>query len=100
MSTVMTSSVVLELGGDIGALVLRAPAALLGREIEISPAGAEGARRTHSLVRERRTPAGVSYAAVYPAVLAGRYTVWRDADTPVGKVTVSGGQVASFRWPG
>jgi hypothetical protein len=95
------TSVVLELGGDIGALVLQAPAALLGREIEISPAGAgpHASRRTHAVVRERRTAAGVSYAAVYPAVPAGRYTVWRDSGTPLGKVAVSGGRVASFRWP-
>jgi hypothetical protein len=94
-------SVVLELGGDIGALVLQAPAWLLGREIEISPVCADGqpARRTHALVRERLTPTGASHAAVYLAVPAGRYTVWRDAGTPLGTVTVSGGQVASFRWP-
>jgi hypothetical protein len=97
----MMNNVVLELGGDIGALVLKAPASLLGREIEISPIGAPAeAHRTHSLVRERLTPVGVSYAAVYLTVPAGQYTVWRDADTPIGKVTVSGGEVASFRWPG
>ena len=90
-------SVLLELGGDVGVLVLHAPAALLGREIEISQPGVP--RRTHALVRERRTATGVSYAAVYPAVPAGRYTVWRDADTPMGEVTVSGGRVADFHWP-
>ena len=62
-------SVVLELGNDVGALVLETPAALLGREIEISPVGgAMAARRTHSLVRERRTATGTSYAAVYPGL--------------------------------
>ena len=91
-------SVVLELGGDTGALVLDAPAALHGHEIEISPV-TSAVRRTHSLVRERRTAAGVSYAAVYPQVPAGQYTVWRDAGTPAGTVTVAGGQVARFRWP-
>ena len=91
-------SVVLELGGDVGVLVLDAPAALQGCEIEISPVpddGTEGAR-THSLVRERVTGTGVSYAAVYPGVPAGQYIVWRDSRTPAGTVTVSGGQVARF----
>lgn len=93
-------SVVLELGGDIGALVLHTPARLHGTEIEISPKS-RGSRglRTHSLVRERVTAAGVSYAAVYPEVSAGHYTVWGHDGAPVGTVVVAGGQVASFHWP-
>jgi len=91
-------SVVLELGGDVGVLVVTTPAALLGQEIEISPAGPDSPR-THSLVRERVTADGTSYAAVYPALAAGHYTVWADTATAVGSIAVSGGQVASFRWP-
>lgn len=95
-------SVVLELGGEVGVLVLVTPAALAGREIEISPAkdGPPDPSRTHSLVRERVTASGTSYAAVYPGVPAGPYTIWRDADTPAGTVTVGGGQVSTVRWPG
>ena len=93
-------SVVLDLGADIGALILDTPAELAGREIEISPASdGPGARRTHALVRERRTGAGTGYAAVYPGLPAGRYTIWR-AHTPVAAVTVTGGQVSSCHWPG
>jgi hypothetical protein len=99
-------SVVLDLGGAVGALVLEAPAALCGSEIEISlVAGAVGVgvgdqgSRTHSLVRERRTAAGTSYAAVYPGLPAGRYLIWRHADTPAGEVTIDGGSVTRFRWP-
>jgi hypothetical protein len=90
-------SVVLELGEGIGALVLDAPAELAGREIEISPSG--GGHRTHSLVRERNTGQGPTYAAVYPGLTAAAYTVWFDDDTPAGKVTVRGGQATRFRWP-
>jgi len=93
-------SVVLELGHDVGALVLETAAALLGREIEISPAGGTvTAGRTHSLVRERRTAAGTSFAAVYPGLAAGRYVIWRSMHTPVGEVTIDGGRVTRFRWP-
>jgi hypothetical protein len=93
-------SVVLELGGEVGVLVVATPAALLGREIEISPeASPESTPRTHSLVRERVTASGTSYAAVYPGIPAGQYTVWRDALIPAGTITVTGSQVASFRWP-
>jgi hypothetical protein len=90
-------TVILELGADVGALVLEAPPDLAGREIEISVL-ADGPR-THSLVRERRTAAGTSYAAVYPVLPAGEYTVWRDDGIPAGQVTIHGGQVSRFRWP-
>lgn len=93
-------SVVLDLGENVGALILDAPAELNGREIEISRAGGgTGTHHTHSQVRERITDAGTSYAAVYVSVPAGDYVVWRDEDTPAGTVTVRGGQVAHFAWP-
>jgi hypothetical protein len=106
-------SVVLELGDTVGVLVLEATADLNGREIEISPidgshhhdhdhvhGDAHGhAHRTHSMVRERGTAAGTSYAAVYPGLAVGTYTVWRDHDTPVGTVTIDGGRVTRYRWP-
>jgi hypothetical protein len=95
-------SVILELGGDVGVLILDAPASLLGHEIEISPAdggsgsGPGASHRTHSMVRERVTGSGTSYAAVYPGVPAGRYIVWRDAGTAAGTVTIAGGEVTRF----
>jgi len=114
-------SVVLELGDAVGVLVLEATVELNGREIEISPVdGARGhehdqahgdahdhahgdgharAHRTHSMVRERGTAAGKSYAAVYPGLAVGTYTVWRDRDTPAGTVTIDGGRVTRYRWP-
>jgi hypothetical protein len=90
-------SVILELGEHVGALVLETPPGLAGHEIEISPAA--GGKRTHSMVRERVTAAGVSYAAVYPVVPAGEYTVWRADGIPAGQVAVHGGEVSRFRWP-
>src|SRR5580698_4413460 len=68
-------SVVLELGDSVGVLVLEATVELNGREIEISPVddihdhdpdhdqGDAHVHRTHSMVRERGTAAGRSYAA-------------------------------------
>ena len=91
-------SVILDIGEDAGALVVYTPAELLGAEIEIGPAGGSG-QRTHSQVRERLGPGGeVSYAAVYPGVPAGRYVIWRDAETPAGSVTVTGGEVSEWSW--
>jgi hypothetical protein len=92
-------SVVLNVGAEVGALVLYTPEDLDGREIEISAQGAPGARRTHSQVRERRAGRTVQHAAVYPGLAAGDYTIWRDATTPAGVVTVRGGYVTSHHWP-
>ena len=94
-----SGSVVLNVGPGVGALVLHTPAGLDGREIEISPFGRPDARRTHSQVRERRTGGGVQYAAVYPDLAAGNYTIWRDASTPAGQVTIDGGAVTTYHWP-
>jgi hypothetical protein len=93
-------TVVLDIGAGTGALVLHAPAGLDGAEIEISPDGAGRAPRTHSRVRERRTGTAAGHAAVYPALPAGTYTVWRDAVTPALTVTITGGSITSCRWPG
>ena len=92
------ASVILDIGGTIGALILHADAAHLGREIEISRdpgAGEPEPVRTHSMVRERHThPA--TYDAVYPDLREGDYTVWADAETPAGTVTIVGGQISTF----
>ena len=132
-------TVVMELGADVGALILYTPAEMDGEEIEISrddepgaagaagaagsaraagsagsagaagsagsagvagSAGSAGARRTHSQVRPRHMPGETRYAAVYPGLPAGRYTVWRDEHRPAAAVTVTGGQVSNCRWPG
>jgi hypothetical protein len=104
-----SGSVVLELGPGTGALVLRTPPELDGREIEISacriervgqaaalPISACGrpGGRTHALVRPRHTAGGTSYAAVYPGLAAGDYVIWRDSVTPAMTVAVAGGKVS------
>jgi hypothetical protein len=94
-----SGTVVLDLGPGAGALVLRTPAGLDGAEIDISLADRVG--RTHSMVRPRHTAAGTTYAAVYPGLPPGDYTIWRDPDTPVTTVTVAAGTVTDITvtWP-
>jgi len=99
-------SVVLDIGPGVGALVLYTPPYLEGAEIEISPRTL-AAPRTHSLVRKRiscgqsgaSAHADVSYAAVYPSLAAGRYTIWRDANTAAGVLIVPEAQVTTWHWP-
>jgi hypothetical protein len=98
-----SGSVVLELGPGIGALVLHTPPELDGAEIEISPVGqAEdpSSHRTHSQVRQRITPGGTQFAAVYPGLTVGDYQVWRDQSTPALTVTIESAKVTSAKWPG
>jgi len=92
-------TVVLELGAGIGALILHTPAELDGAEIEISRDD-EHAHRTHAQVRERPVKTATTYAAVYPGLPAGQYTIWRDEQHAAASVTITGGQVTSCQWPG
>jgi len=91
-------TVVLDIGPGVGALILHTPRELAGHEIEISPAGAQGARRSHAQVRERPVDSGTGYAAIYPGLPAGRYTIWRDRATSAGTVMIPGGKVSRFDW--
>jgi hypothetical protein len=91
-------TVVLELGPGAGALLLHAPADMNGTEIDISLTGSTG-RRTHSVVRPRHVLAGTQYAAVYPGLQPGHYTIWRQDQEPAGTVTIAAGAVTTFAWP-
>jgi hypothetical protein len=89
----------MELGADVGALILYTPVALNGSEIEISRDDDPGAARTHSQVRPRHLTTATRYAAVYPGLRAGRYTIWRDGQRPAATAVITGGQATSCRWP-
>ncbi len=92
-------SVVLDIGGDIGALILHTTAELLGAELEVSPAGVDfHAHRIHTAVRERRGGPQVQYGAIYAALPAGDYTVYGPDGRPADTVTVTGGEVATLDW--
>ena len=61
------ATVMLDIGGDIGALIITTTESMLLAEIEVSHADADPhAHRPHVAVRERRGPAGTQYAAIYP----------------------------------
>jgi hypothetical protein len=92
-------TVVMDLGADVGALILFTPARMDGREIEISRDDDPGARRTHSQVRRRHVATVTKYAAVYPGLRAGRYTIWGDDQRPAATTVITGGQITSCRWP-
>lgn len=90
--------VVLDLGDDLGALVLHTSDDLVGREIDISPTTDPSARH-HVEVLPRRTATGIRYSAVYGSLREGSWTLWRDPTTPVMVVQVNGGHVTEVSWP-
>jgi hypothetical protein len=92
-------SVVLDIGDDVGALIIITPAVMAGEEIHVSPVR-DPAGRTHAVVRERRLGPASSHAAVYPALPAGEYTIWRDPGHAAGTVRIDGGAATSYRWAG
>ena len=92
-----SETVVLDIGQDIGALVIYTRAELRGREIEVSPRGNAGAR-VHVEVLERRVNDRPVFAAVFPALRAGDYDIWTGGGTPTGTVTLVGGKVATLDW--
>jgi hypothetical protein len=85
-------TVVLDIGGDVGALVVHTAVALDGVEIELSHRG-ERQAFVHTEVRERRLPEGAVYAGVFPAVATGEYTLLGLAGRPDHEVTISSGRV-------
>lgn len=90
-------SVVLELGGDVGALILYTDPALLGVEVEISTCE-EDDQRSHKEVLEREIKGRPVYSAVFDNVRAGRHTLWLHDTARERDVVVSGGAVAEIDW--
>jgi hypothetical protein len=90
-------SIVLDIGRDIGALVIYTKSELHGREIEVSPRGS-AATRTHVQVLERRIKDRPVFAAVFPGLRAGDYDIWDDAADRSDPVTIVGGRVATVDW--
>jgi hypothetical protein len=95
-----SGSVVLDLGGQIGAAVVYTPLDLLGSEIEIRPAGGQWTG-AHTAVRERHAPDGVVAAALFEKLPAGTYELRLRPpidDAPAARIEVTGGRVAQTRW--
>jgi hypothetical protein len=95
-------SVVVDIGGDVGAAIVSTPASLAGSEIEIRRSGAPWDGR-HVAVRARHVSGGVLHAALFSGLSEGRYEVRvrDDADSPMSDFTVVGGHVSEIclSWP-
>lgn len=91
--------VLLDIGDDVGALVIAMPARLEGREVEVCRRDVPG-QPTHVGVVARPTLEGPRFAAVFPSLAQGAYVVRELPDgEPVMAVDVVGGLVAEASWP-
>jgi hypothetical protein len=87
-------SVVLDIGNDVGALVLHTSRQWLGHEIDLVPDD-WSLPHTHSAVRERRSPSGSTFAAVYPQLHEGGYAIAGSSQ----RFTIAGGRVTEIELP-
>ncbi|HTZ43914.1 MAG TPA: hypothetical protein VMB79_08610 [Jatrophihabitans sp.] len=93
-------SVLLDIGGEIGALVVTMPAALAGHEVEARPVPGPGPLR-HVAVLGRPVTGGVRHSAVFGELAEGEYELYLRPDGPVRlTVRVCGGRVVEAAWPG
>jgi hypothetical protein len=95
-------AVLLDIGGDVGALVVHMPAELIGVEVEICPLGEARDERHRPHVAVVARPAGTSAqpTLVFPAVREGSYELYRRPDGATALIaTVRGGEVTEEHWP-
>ncbi len=90
-------NIVLDIGREIGALVIYTGEELRGKEIEVSLKGSD-AKRTHTAVHERRFNGRTIFAGVFPTLPAGEYKIWWHEPQPAHEVTITGGHVAEVDW--
>jgi len=89
--------VVLDIGGDVGALIVHTDSDLHGVEVEISPAE-DDARRSHKEVLERKIGGRPAYTGVFDGLKQGSYTLWIDGEPRARGVTITGGEIAELDW--
>ncbi len=100
--------VLLDIGGDIGALILTMPAALVGAEVEARPiAGTAfdsysahpGSHLPHVAVLAR-PGSPIGHSAVFAELQDGEYELYLRPDQPPQlTAAVRGGEVSTATWP-
>ena len=90
-------ALVLDIGGDVGALVVHAREAWVGSELDVTRTGEPRSHHRHLMIRRLRAVGGDVFAGVLPSLEAGSYTVWDPAGRQLAAVTVHGGQVCEVR---
>jgi len=95
-------SVLLDIGEDVGAVVLAMPAELAGLEVEARPVPARPghAHLPHVAVLGRPVAGRIRYSAVFAELAEGDYELYLRPAGPVAlTVSVRGGEVTEADWP-
>jgi len=95
-------AVLLDIGEDIGALVVTMPETMLGEEVEVLTGREEpGHHRPHVAVVPRPVDGGSVPSLVFPELVEGSYAlVPKGTDDVRLRVNVCGGAVTTAAWPG
>lgn len=96
--TMTTDALLMDIGADLGALVVYAPARLSGQEIEVVPVGWAGGHPRHNVVRPRRVAGRVVHAAVFPDLAPGDYRPYGGWTASDRRLTVTAGRVLETTW--
>ncbi len=91
---VHTENAVLDIGEDIGALVIYTGQEMLGNEIEVCPKG-NHTQKIHTAVLERKINGRILFAALFLELPEGDYIT---LTSPSSEITIIGGQVAELDW--
>jgi hypothetical protein len=89
-------ALVLDIGGDFGALILYAEEHLLGLEIDITPAGEPRSHQIHTMIRRRRSVDHDFVVGVFPELREGAYTVWGLDGEAMAKINIVGGRITTL----
>jgi hypothetical protein len=101
-------AVLLDIGGDVGALVVAMPASMVGVEVEIRPlrhvavGGGHHEHLAHVAVVARPVAGGEVPSLVFPELPDGGYELFAKGqpEAVALRVDVVGGQVTTTDWPG
>ena len=88
---------VLDIGEDVGALIIYCLPQLHGQQIDVS-SRERLQERTHTDVQERHMQGRSIFAALFLALQAGVYVIWNHDDQQICEVTITGGQVSELSW--
>ena len=89
----------LDIGEDVGALIILTDPEMHGIEIEISPHDDDDAR-SHKQVLERSAGGTPEFTAVFDGLRAGAYTLWVDGTARARGVSIEGAHVGRLDWRG
>ena len=98
-------AVLLDIGGDVGAIVVEMPTEMVGVEIEVrrvddAAPGLDAEHAPHVAVVARAAPEATVPSLVFPELREGTYALSHKGGGPAqATVTVTGSEVTHLTWP-